>query len=282
VPPPAANESPAIAAAAIEDVLDRYEALDFGGALTEVWKHVGAANQAIVTAAPWNLAKEPARRGELEGFLYRLIESVRLIAVLVSPVMPRAAGRILGMLGIAGAELGPGDLRWGGLKPGALLGEISALFPRIEKETATATNSGLATGKKKGKALSEGATSKPEAAVAPQPTTAGAPGTIDISAFAALDLRVAQIIEAVKIEGSKKLVKLQVDLGTEKRQVVAGIAEAYAPEALVGRKVVLVANLKPAKLMGVESNGMVLAASIDGKAVLCGFDQDVPPGTKVK
>jgi methionyl-tRNA synthetase len=138
----------------------------------------------------------------------------------------------------------------------------------------------LATGKKKGKALSEGATSKPEAAVAPQPTTAGAPGTIDISAFAALDLRVAQIIEAVKIEGSKKLVKLQVDLGTEKRQVVAGIAEAYAPEALVGRKVVLVANLKPAKLMGVESNGMVLAASIDGKAVLCGFDQDVPPAPR--
>jgi methionyl-tRNA synthetase len=113
VPPPAANESPAIAVAAIEDVLDRYEALDFGGALTEVWKHVGAANQAIVTAAPWNLAKEPARRGELEGFLYRLIESVRLIAVLVSPVMPRAAGRILGMLGIKDAERGPGDLLWG-------------------------------------------------------------------------------------------------------------------------------------------------------------------------
>ena len=97
-----------------------------------------------------------------------------------------------------------------------------------------------------------------------------------------MDLRVAQITEAEKIEGSKKLVRLQVDLGTERRQVVAGIAEAYAPEALVGRKVVLVANLKPAKLMGVESNGMVLAASVDGKAVLCGFDTDVAAGTKVK
>jgi len=113
-------------------------------------------------------------------------------------------------------------------------------------------------------------------------TTAAPAGTIDITQFAAVDLRVAQITEAERIEGSKKLVRLQVDLGTEKRQVVAGIAEAYAPEALVGRKVVLVANLKPAKLMGVESNGMVLAASVDGKAVLCGFDTDVAAGTKVK
>jgi len=90
------------------------------------------------------------------------------------------------------------------------------------------------------------------------------------------------VTAAEKVPGSKKLVKLQVDLGTEQRQVVAGIADAYAPEALVGKKVVLVANLKPAKLMGVESNGMVLAASLDGKAVLCTFDGDVPPGSKVK
>ena len=97
-----------------------------------------------------------------------------------------------------------------------------------------------------------------------------------------MELRVALVKEAEKIAGSKKLIKLQVDLGTETRQVVAGIAEAYAPESLVGKKIVLVANLKPAKLMGVESNGMVLAASLDGKAVLCTFDADVPPGTKIK
>jgi len=89
-------------------------------------------------------------------------------------------------------------------------------------------------------------------------------------------------LEAEKVPGSKKLVKLQVDLGREKRQVVAGIAESYAPESLVGKKVILVANLKPARLMGVESNGMVLAASLDGKAVLCTFDADVPPGTRIK
>ncbi len=105
---------------------------------------------------------------------------------------------------------------------------------------------------------------------------------ITIDEFAKLDLRVALVKTAEKIAGSKKLLKLQVDLGGEVRQIVSGIADAYTPESLVGRKVVLVANLKPAKLMGVDSFGMVLAASLDGKAVLCTFDADVPPGTKVK
>jgi methionyl-tRNA synthetase len=105
---------------------------------------------------------------------------------------------------------------------------------------------------------------------------------IDITDFAKVELRAAEVKEAERIAGSKKLVRLQVDLGGETRQVVAGIAESYAPEALVGKKVVLVTNLKPARLMGVESNGMVLAASLDGRAVLCTFDADVAPGTKVK
>jgi methionyl-tRNA synthetase len=130
-----------------------------------------------------------------------------------------------------------------------------------------------------------------------RPATAGAPAgppaettqaqppaaaLITIDDFAKMELRVALVKSAEKIPGSKKLLKLQVDLGDETRQIVSGIADAYTPESLVGRKVVLVANLKPAKLMGVESFGMVLAASLDGKAVLCGFDADVPPGTKVK
>jgi methionyl-tRNA synthetase len=124
----------------------------------------------------------------------------------------------------------------------------------------------------------------PPAAPKPEPASAPAPGgdRIDISEFAKVELRAAKITAAEKVSGSKKLVKLQVDLGTETRQVVAGIAESYEPEALVGKTVVLVANLKPAKLMGVESNGMVLAGSIDGKAVLCTFDAEVAPGTKVK
>jgi methionyl-tRNA synthetase len=110
----------------------------------------------------------------------------------------------------------------------------------------------------------------------------GDPNRVDIADFARLDLRAAKVIAAEKVEGSKKLVKLQVDVGSETRQVVAGIAQTHAAEDLVGRTVVLVANLKPAKLMGVESNGMVLAGSVGGNAVLCTFEKDVAPGTRVK
>jgi methionyl-tRNA synthetase len=129
------------------------------------------------------------------------------------------------------------------------------------------------------------------AVVSPVPASAAAPASvpaaaladkIDIADFAKVELRVAQVIEAEKIPGSKKLLKLQVDLGDEKRQIVAGIADSYAPEALVGRKVVVVANLKPAKLMGVESNGMVLAATHDGKAVLLSVETETAPGSKVR
>ena len=127
---------------------------------------------------------------------------------------------------------------------------------------------------------------KPEAAPTAADAVArrAAPGgdRIDIAEFAKVELRAAKITAAEKIAGSKKLVRLQVDLGSESRQVVAGIADAYEAEALVGKTVIVVANLKPAKLMGVESNGMVLAGSIDGKAVLCSFDAEVAPGTKVK
>jgi methionyl-tRNA synthetase len=244
-------------------ILARYEALDFSGALTEAMARVGAANQSIVAFAPWVVAKDPGRRVELDAFLYALLEEVRLVAVLVSPVIPRAAARILSMLGLEGASLGPVDLAWGRLDPGHPIGRIEPLFPRIDT-------------RKKENAVSE--TPTPPATLAvPDPGD-----KIDIADFAKVELRVAQIKEAEKIPGSKKLIRLKVDLGTETRQVVAGIAESYEPEALVGKTIALVANLKPAKLMGVESNGMVLAASVDGKAVLTTFDAEVAPGTKIK
>jgi methionyl-tRNA synthetase len=213
------------------------------------------------------VARDPARRADLDAFLYRLLEGIRLIAVLAWPVVPRSSTKVFGMLGLSASEPVDADLAWGRLEPGTLLGTVEPLFPRIEKEkTVTET--------------------KPAAPAGPpaETTQAQPPGAtqIDINEFGRLDLRVAQVTAAEKIQGSKKLLKLQVDLGGESRQIVSGIADAYEPESLVGRKVVLVANLKPAKLMGVESFGMVLAASLDGKAVLCTFDRDVPPGTKVK
>jgi methionyl-tRNA synthetase len=253
----------------VEHALARYEELDFSGALGEVWALVSSLNQAIVQTEPWVLAKDPARKGELDAFLYRLLEGVRVTATLASPVIPRAAARIFSMLGLGEREPRGDDLVWGRLEPGAPLGAIAALFPRVDK-----------TNDKKEARLPE---TTPPSPTEPSPAAAAAAGErIDIADFAKLELRAAKITAAEKIAGSKKLVRLEVDLGSETRQVVAGIAESYEPAVLVGKTIVLVANLKPAKIMGVESNGMVLAGSIDGKAVLCTFDSSVAPGTKVK
>ena len=244
-------------------VLRLYEAIDYSRALAELWSWISLLNQRIVAVEPWQLARDPDRRPDLDAFLYRLLEAVRLVAVLTSPVMPRAAGRIFEMLGLGEREPGPDDLGWGRLEPGAPLGAITPLFPRVEKE------------KKKRKE-----TTVSETPAAPAKDEGGE--RIDIADFARMDLRAARITAAEKIEGSKKLVKLQVDLGSESRQVVAGIAQSHEPDDLVGKTIVLVANLKPAKLMGVESNGMVLAGSVEGKAVLCTFEKEVEPGTRVK
>jgi methionyl-tRNA synthetase len=200
--------------------------------------------------------------------------------------MPRAASRIFGMLGLGEREPAPGDLAWGRLEPGRPLGSIVPLFPRVDRDAEQKSGSETAPAAKTASKKKESPVSETTPPPAPKPEAApsAVPGgdRIDISEFAKVELRAAKVTAAEKIAGSKKLVRLQVDLGSESRQVVAGIADAYEAEALVGRTVVLVANLKPAKLMGVESNGMVLAGSIDGKAVLCSFDGEVAPGTKVK
>jgi methionyl-tRNA synthetase len=191
------------------------------------------------------------------------------------------------------------DLAWGRLEPGQPLGAIAPLFPRVDRdgEPGSGSESDPAakkpSRKKKETSVSEPSDlsettpspaprpeAVPAAAAAPSPAAGG--DRIDIADFAKVELRAAKITAAEKIPGSKKLVRLQVDLGTETRQVVAGIADSYDAEVLVGKTVIVVANLKPAKLMGVESNGMVLAGSTDGKAVLCSFDAGVAPGTKVK
>jgi methionyl-tRNA synthetase len=173
--------------------------------------------------------------------------------------MPGSANRILDMLGLSARDPGPDDLDWGRLEPGASLGSVTPLFPRVEKKKETTVSD------------------------TPPPSPKEETDTrVDIADFARLELRAAKITAAEKIEGSKKLIKMQVDLGSETRQVVAGIAQTHGPEDLVGKTVVLVANLKPARLMGVESNGMVLAGSVGGNAVLCVFEDEVAPGTKVK
>ncbi len=260
-----------------DQAFERYEQLDFGGALTLAWGFVTQLNQRIVAVEPWTLAKDPARRVELDAFLYRLIEAVRLIAVLVSPVMPGAAGRVFAMLGLP-ADPTPEDLVWGRLVPGTPLGTIEALFPRLDKAAPQRDPAPA----EKELTVPENPPPAPAPSVAPT-ADVPAPVQVDIDEFMKVDLRVGRVLAAEAVPKSKKLLKLQIDLGeAEPRQVVGGIADAYAPEALVGRNVVVVANLKPAKLMGIESRGMVLAASIDGRAELVAFEKPVAPGTKVR
>jgi methionyl-tRNA synthetase len=265
--------------ALLESVFVRYEALDYAGALALVWSWIGQLNQRIVAEAPWEAVKDPERRTEIHAFLYRLLEAIRLIGALLWPVMPQASRRIFVMLGLPDADPTPDALRWGLLETGHPLGPVQSLFPRID----TTAGGPPTPAPPKEKTVSE--PTKPAAPTPPVATTPAVPpagGQIDIADFAKIELRAARVVSAEKIAGSRKLLKLQVDLGDEQRQIVSGISDAYEPEALIGKKIVLVSNLKPAKLMGVESNGMVLAASVDGRAVLCTFDSDVAPGTKVK
>jgi methionyl-tRNA synthetase len=210
-----------------------------------------------------------------------------VVAALVDPVMPEAAERIRRMLGLKQEQWA--NLRAGTLAAGTRLGTIEPLFPRIEKTVEELRSmdekpiggAGLpaeAQGAKAGEAVAPGATQAVGAGATPAEDN-----RISIDEFMKVELRVAKVLEAEAVPKSKKLMKLRVDVGNEQRTIVAGIAEAYQAEQLVGRTIAIVFNLKPAKLMGIESNGMVLAASVgDGKPVLVAFEQDVPPGARVR
>jgi methionyl-tRNA synthetase len=245
----------------IQGVIRKFEAFEISAALQETWELVRTVNQFIVKREPWALAKRPDDRPLLEGTLYRAGDALRVTAALIDPVMPEAAQRIRGMLGTS-QESWTG-LRFGTLQPGTRLGETTPLFPRIEKTVEEL----------------RGMTSQQDAATpAPQEDK-----RISIDEFMKVELRVARVLEAEAVPKSKKLLKLKVDTGADQRTIVAGIAEAYQPEQLVGRTIVIVANLQPAKLMGVESNGMVLAASPEGGLpMLVAVDPSIPPGSRVR
>jgi methionyl-tRNA synthetase len=212
----------------------------------------------------------------LDTTLYHSADALRVIAALIDPVMPNAAERIRRMLGVKKEQ-------WTGLSGGARfdgtrLGEAEALFPRIEK-TVEELRQNIMTNEST-------TTPTPSAETPPSPQAAAAApaddGRITFDDFMKVDLRVARVLAAEAVPKSKKLIKLRIDVGTEERTIVAGIAEAYSPEQLVGRTIVVVANLKPAKLMGIESNGMVLAATQEGLPSLLMADAAIPPGTRVR
>jgi methionyl-tRNA synthetase len=277
-------------------------AYQFSKALETAWTLVAAVNKYIVETEPWVVAeKGDEGRARLGTILYTSAEALRIICALVQPILPESTTKIWSQLGLRDiAKTNPQSLKWGQLKLGTKLGKIEPVFPRTQKDTiqrmqqmeedrskhAAATQQPAGTGAVAGQPATQaaGAPAAPNAT----PATPGAPkaadGKISIDDFAKVELRVAQVKAAEKVKGADKLLRLEVDLGTEVRQIVAGIALAYEPEQLIGRKVVIVANLAPRKLRGLESNGMIVAASIgeEGRPVLAGFLEDVPVGARLK
>jgi methionyl-tRNA synthetase len=235
------------------DVAAAMDEFAFHRALASIWEFVAVVNRYVDTTQPWALAKDAAKKDRLAAALATLAESLRVLGILLAPFLPDAAAKIRGALGQRG-EPKLADAVWGRVAIGAPVQKLSGLFPRIETKIMPPAG---------------------EIAVA------GAAPRIKIDEFGKVELRVAEVIAAEPLPKSKKLLKLTVSLGPEQRTVVAGIAEHYAPGEIVGKKVVIVANLEPAKLMGVESNGMVLAASAGGKLAVLTLDRDLPPGAKV-
>ena len=273
--------------AAIERTVGAYRGAMDRLALDEACQHafrlIDAANEHITLSEPWVLARQ-GHESQLDGVLWQTAEALRVAAVLLSPVMPASTARILERLGAAPTASAPlllerdGRFATSGTRH---LTHREALWPRLEPPAP------IAEVQPKETAVTELPKDVP-GAPAPATTTAatataGTDSRLSIDEFMRIDLRAARVIAAERVPNSKKLVKLQVDLGTEQRTIVAGIAEAYAAESLVGRSVAIVANLKPARLMGIESNGMVLAASPEGGApILLAFDQPPDAGTRIR
>jgi methionyl-tRNA synthetase len=289
-------------------LFDQYQ---FSRALETLWGLVGAVDKYIVENEPWALGEknDEESRSRLATILYTSAEALRIVTALAHPVAPESTAKIWTQMGLGDIQkFALADLKWGQLALSTKLGKVEAVFPRADKSAVERMQSMEDQGRG-GASIDTAATGAQPAekpagagvgatqAVAPaaagagmasgvtagKPATAVPDGKISIDDFAKIELRVGQIKVAERVKGADKLLRLEVDIGTEVRQVLAGIAEAYEPEPLVGRKVVLVVNLAPRKLRGLESNGMIVAASLEGgKPVLAGFLEDVPVGARLK
>jgi methionyl-tRNA synthetase len=247
--------------------------LEFAKALEAIWSLVQVGNQYIDKTAPWVLAKKPENRPRLNTVLYNAAEALRFVGLSLYPFMPQAAEELKKQLGAMlnfSKPLLSGEVSWGGLLPGTTVTKGNSLFPRVDPDKSKG-------GEPVSDQIPAGQPSSPAG-----PGASPAPEQITIEDFQKVQLQVAKIVSAERVPKSEKLLKLQVDLGGEQRQIVAGIGKRYEPEALIGRRVVVVSNLKPAKLMGVESQGMVLAAGDKDVIGLVSLEGDPEPGTKVK
>lgn len=293
------------ALAVIAEFGQLFDDYQFSRALESAWSLIGSVNKYLVEQEPWIVAEKEGEenRARLATILYTAAEALRIVVALVHPVIPESTGRIWSQLGLGEiSRFNLKELKWGQLPLGGKLGKVEPVFPRADKSAVERMqqmeqerSQALAASEPSPAPAAEGARPGEPATqvahgpteVAPPPAAAPKPasdGKITIDDFLKVELRVGEVKAAEKVKGTDKLLRLEVDIGTEVRQLVAGIALSYSPESLIGRKVVIVANLQPRKLRGIESNGMIVAASVgeDGKPVLAGFLEDVPVGAKLK
>jgi methionyl-tRNA synthetase len=271
-----------LAAQTIATLQNTFEGFEFSKGLEAVWGLISAVDKFIVAMAPWKLAhnKEESAQQQLNATLYTAAEALRIVTALLYPVLPESTCKIWSQLGMPEPieSVRYKTLAWGGLKPGQKIGEIAGVFPRIELKPAVDTMRELEAEVTAAQLALLG--KKPE----PVEQASEGPAKIPIDDFLKVDLRVGLVLTAQPVKNSNKLMHMTVDIGEpQPRTIVAGIAEAYTAADLVGRKVVIVANLQPRKLKGIESNGMIVAASVnDGKPVLAGFHEDIPAGARLK
>lgn len=244
-----------------ENAYKRYENYSINRALEEIWTYINSVNKYLAENEPWNLAKQEGQKKKLGRILFQTGEALRGIGYLISPVMPGAAQKIWSYLGESKNPQQEKfkDFEFSNFKLGQSIQKPEPLFPRIK--------------------LKEFLETSPQPS---QPKKEEKMNAINFDEFKKMDLRVGEILKAERVEGTDKLLKLEVDIGTEKRQMVAGVADVYSPEDLTGKKAMVIVNLKPAVIRGIESQGMILAAEVEGKAKIPFFPEDVPPGSKVK
>jgi methionyl-tRNA synthetase len=266
----------------IATAIAAFDALEFTRGLEAIWVLLSRLDKFIVERAPWKMARQPEAQADLDATLYTAAEALRVATVLLAPVLPQSTQKIWAQLGMTEPlqSVRIDALAWGQLPVGQKIGEVAAVFPRIEAKEAIEKMKALEIQVTEEQSVMLGKTAKPEMAAGVAPIAE----RIAIDDFVKVDLRVGQVLSAEPVKGSDKLLHLKVDIGeAQPRTIVAGIAEAYTAQELIGRKVVIVANLQPRKLRGIESNGMIVAGSIEGgKPVLAGFLEDVPVGARLK
>jgi methionyl-tRNA synthetase len=286
---PDAQEIVSILELARNEFLQQFDNFEFHRALETVWNVIARIDKFLSDAKPWDLAKDENQRETINIVLYRAVETLRWLSVLLYPVLPDASAKIYHQIGLNEdiATINPASLKWGELKQGTKIGNIEGVFPRLDKKIIMTEIEKETAAKQPAEAEKVAVVTTNEGQMTMDEGQTVEDNFITIDDFLKVELRVGEIKVAERIPKADKLLRFEIDLGEENyRQILAGLAEYYEPEALIGRKVVVVANLKPRKMRGLESQGMICAASLeDGtgeKPALAAFIENVDIGARLK